>query len=256
MNDKKIIGFDRKIRLDWLDATADLIRRGISPADSWMQIDNSLVDILSAKQARRKTKTVLFHIWVYIPDNLRSLRDRGIALLCNQSENIRLAIHWGMCMARYPFFRDLSIITGRLLNVQESVTMSQITHRMVESWGDRSTLIRSVQRVIRCFVDWGVLKENAKKGAYIPDPKIFLDDKKEISVWLLESYICGSENNSIPFRQITGSPVFFPFSLRLSLNDLKSNPHLEIFRHGLDEDIVSLNTVLKGEKKKSEKNKF
>ena len=60
-------------------------------------------------------------------------------------------VHWGMCLATYPFFRDVAAATGRLLALQESAALSQIVRRMAESWSERTTATRAVQRVVRSF---------------------------------------------------------------------------------------------------------
>jgi len=65
---RKPIGFDRKIQLGWLDATAGWAAEGLSPRE----IRNRLDEVLAGKvagsgshSARGKTKTVLLHICLF-----------------------------------------------------------------------------------------------------------------------------------------------------------------------------------------------
>jgi hypothetical protein len=63
---------------------------------------------------------------------------------------------------------------------------------------------------------------------------------KEFS-WLVEALLCSQEEASLPLQQIVVHGALFPFSLSgLSLATLKANPRLEVFRHGLTENLVGL----------------
>jgi len=240
---RKTIGFDRKIQLNWLDATADWAAQGLSVAD----IRERLEQLLDGKvagtgphSARGKTMTVLLHVWVHVPKALVPLRDDGLALLRGWSGRDRLSLHWGMCMATYPFFRDVAATTGRLLALQETAALSQIVRRMTESWGERSTLVRAVQRVVRSFVEWGVLVETDERGIFSPAPKVPVTNDNGVGSWLLEAGISNCERQVCPFRSIVGAASFFPLKLKLSPRDVGSNPRLEVYRQGLDEDMVVL----------------
>lgn len=240
--EKRTIGFDRKIQLDWLDATAGRLAQGQSPGEIRAHLDRLLEGQVAGNAPRgaaHKTKTVLLHIWVLVPESLRPLRDEGLALFQEQPRPVRLALHWGMCLATYPFFHDVAATTGRLLTVQGTAALSQVKRRIMEGWGQRSTVIRATQRLVRCFVDWGVLRETDEPGVFHSPPKIGLDDSKAVGTWLIEAYLSSRGSEMIPFRQLLTRPALFPFSLSLSLQDIVQNPRLELFRHGLDEDVVT-----------------
>ena len=162
----RLVGFDRKIRLSWLDATADWAAQGLSAAAIRKRLDRLLDDQIAGKgwhSARGKTITVLMHVWVLVPDTLVPLRDDGLLLLRDRGEDGRLPLHWGMCLAGHPFFRDVTSTTGRLLSLQGTAALSQIVRRVTESWGTRSTVTRTVQRIVRSFVAWGVVVETVDR---------------------------------------------------------------------------------------------
>ena len=240
---RSIIGFDRRIRLSWLDATAEWTAQGLSAADIRAQLERLLDGEVAGDgphNARGKTMTVLLHIWATLPDALVPLRDDGLALLRGRSGRDRLPVHWGMCLATYPFFRDVAATTGRLLALQGTVALSQIVRRMAESWGDRSTLTRAVQRVVRSFVEWGVLSDTHDRGIFSPAPKITVPDSDGIGPWLLEAGLVSSGRREYPFRSLVGAAAVYPLDLRLSVCDVPRNPRLELCRQGLDEDVVML----------------
>lgn len=240
---QRVLGFDRRITLEWLEATLRLIALGLPPAEIRQRLDPTLdghVSGSSAHSARGKTKTVLMHIWVNVPPSSVGLRNRGVELSGLLTDESRLALHWGMCLATYPFFCDLALTTGRLLQMQDEVRLAQVHRRMTEIWGDRSTLTRAVQRAIRNFAEWKVLSETERRSHYTPAEKVKLTHQPALSAWLLEALIVGSNSTSRSLKELLASPVFFPFELSLSSAELQRHSGLEVIRHGLDDEIVLL----------------
>lgn len=240
---RRAIGFDRRIQLNWLDATADWAAQGLSDADIRARLGQLLEGKVAGDgphSARGKTMTVLLHIWVLVPESLVPLRDEGVARLRARSGRDRLPLHWGMCVATYPFFRDVAATTGRLLSLQGTAALSQIVRRMTESWGERSTSIRAVQRIVRSFVEWGVLVETDERGIFSPAPKITVPHGDGVGPWLLEAGISNCDTRARSFRSLVGAASFFPLELKLSPRDIGSSPRLEVYRQGLDEDVVML----------------
>jgi subtilisin family serine protease len=75
---RKTIGFDRRIRLDWLDATAEWAAQGLSLPEIRSRLDRLLegqVAGVGHGSARDKTMTVLLHVWVDVLAALVPLRD-------------------------------------------------------------------------------------------------------------------------------------------------------------------------------------
>jgi hypothetical protein len=240
---RKAIGLDRKIKLEWLDATADWAAQGFSIPEIRSKLHELLEREVAGEgshSARGKTITVLLHVWVLVPDHLVPLRDDGLRLLRGLSGQDRLPLHWGMCIASYPFFRDVASTSGRLLALQGTAALSQITQRMAGVWGERSTLIRAVQRVLRSLVLWGILHETSDRGVFAPAPKRPVKDSARLSPWLLEASILNSGRRVHSLQSLLTSTALFPFALNANPQDVLANPRLELHRQDLDEHLVLL----------------
>ena len=241
---RRIIGFDRKVRLRWLDATAEWTMQGLSVPEIRAQLDRLLDGQVAGEgphSARGKTMTVLLHVWTAVPAAAVPLRDDALVLLRGRTGRDRLPLHWGMCLATYPFFRDVAATTGRLLALQGEAALSQIVRRMAESWGERSTLTRAVQRVVRSFVEWDVLAESGDRGIFSPAAKVVVSGDG-VGPWLVEAGLVSRGRREYPLRGIVDGVSLYPLDLALSVGDVSRSPRLELCRQGLDEDIV----VLKG----------
>ena len=257
MNRDIQIGFSQRIQLEWLEQTAQLFLSG----NTKKQIETTLQDILedrlsiggNAKRGtREKAITILMRIWVTVPKHLELFRDDALELLKQLPKNSHLPLHWGMSMSVYPFFGVVAETVGRLFRLQSTVTASQIQRRIREELGERETVARAARRILRCFVDWGVLQDTDKKGIYRAAPHQLAKDKRLIS-WLIEAALISNGSNSLPLNSILERPVFFPFKLgQVTSRELEINTRLSLFRHGLDEEMVTLASnehLTKGSKK-------
>jgi hypothetical protein len=169
-NSRGMIGFDRKIHLAWLDATADWAAQGLSAQEIRRKLDQLLegeVAGTGTHSAKGKTETVLLRIWVLVPDQIKPLRDEALVRLLEQSEPNRLLFHWGLSLAAYPFFKVVVETAGRLLTLQGSFTGAQAQRRVREIFGERETVTRAAQRVLRSLADWGVIRESGEPGVYL-----------------------------------------------------------------------------------------
>lgn len=239
------IGFSQRIRLEWLERTTELVLAGYSRKDVKLALDQMLQDRLSVgsnpeRGNREKAITILLRTWVSVPKPLECLRDDGLALLQQSPPDAHLPLHWGMTMAAYPFFGAVAETVGRLLRLQGSFAAAEVQRRIRERFGERETVARAARRVLRCFVDWGVLKDTTAKGRYEGAAVHVVRDRKVV-VWLIEAALIAGGSRSSALRALVHYPSLFPYDLGLiNAFDLNGNSRFELLRQGLDEDVVML----------------
>jgi hypothetical protein len=242
MTRRKTIGFDRRLALDWLEATASRVAAGDSLEDlragMWEYLEGKVSgDKLNSD--RGKTMTVLTRIWGKVPPAVEPLKPRAVAAFQTSKARDHLALHWAMAIASYPVFSDVAATAGRLLTLQDSFSLVQLTKRMVAQWSERPVLVKSTQRIIRSLVDWGALTDTETKGVYARAPKS-LPVSKEIAVLLCEALLLDNEHHSLPANQLLDHPAIFPFTHSLTMADLREELVFDIHRQGLDGDMVEL----------------
>ena len=240
------IGFSQRVRLEWLEQTANLVLAGNDKA----AVNNALQALLKDKvsvggQAQRgnreKIITILLKTWLTVPNELGMLRDEGLEQLKCVPRRDHLAIHWGMVMAVYPFWSGVAVQVGRLLRLQGSAAIAHIQRRVREQYGERETVSRAVRRVLRSYLDWGVLQETGTKGVYTAGTTLPIDNTRLIA-WLTEAVLHARVNGSASLRDVIDSPSFFPFRIKPihAENLVAASPRLDILRHGLDDNLVML----------------
>ncbi|MCQ3973383.1 MAG: hypothetical protein DPW09_08070 [Anaerolineae bacterium] len=245
MSQTKQIGFSQRIQLAWLEQTAALLLTGKNKEDIQAALHDLLQDKLSKDSEARwgnrgKAVTILLNTWVSVPSAIKGLRDNGLELWRTLPLQDHLPLHWGMSMAAYPFFGAVAETTGRLLQLQGTVAAPQVQRRLREQFGERETVARAGRRILRSFIDWGVLQDTAEKGVYQAG-SVKIIRNPELAAWLIEATLIASDSQSKPLQVIVQSPILFPFSITLpSSSQLEQNDRLELFRQGLDTDMVSL----------------
>lgn len=243
MRSKKTVGFSQRIRFEWLEYTAEQFLSGKTEKEIKSLLNDLLKDQLSIgrntkRGAREKTISILLKIWVTPPKHMRPFRDDALEHFKRLSRDDRIAVHWGMTMAVYPFFGLVAETAGRLLKLQGSFTPAQVLRRIKEQFGDRETVTRATRRILRCFVDWGVLSDTEKKGIYQQSTVQPIMDKK-LAAWLIEAVLIYGNFRQQLVSAATQNPSLFPFDIGIITHrDIELNRRLELFRQGVDEDVV------------------
>ena len=241
------IGLDRLIRLDWMQRTVDLVLAGndVSKVESYLDKQLKMELPSTGKDAVRGTRskviTILTRTWVRPPAELEALRVSGLSLMRSIPSDLRIAIHWGMIGAAYPFWARVAANIGRLLKLQDTVAASQVQRRMREEYGERETVSRRARYLIRTFVDWGVLEQTPTQGIYVKGPSLDLGDPNLIA-WLAEASLHACTDRFVAAKDILESPSMFPFHLaHISAENIVSHSQrLDVLRQGLDDDLLTL----------------
>ena len=244
MNRRARIGFDRRIDIEWLDAIAARVAANAASREVrqflWQLLDG-IVRGSNSKSARGKTLTVLSHIWSEVPENALLLKARAIAEFRGAASDERMALHWAMMIGTYPAFADVAAGAGKLLALQGSFSLAQLTKRMVDAWGGRSTMVRAVQRIVRSMVQWGVLVDTEARGTYKGRARRAVG--AGTARVLIEAVLVDSRASALPVEQAVGHASLFPFALRVDASQLRKATQFRIHRQGLHEDVIELSPV-------------
>ena len=240
------IGFSQRVRLEWFEQTANLVLGGNGKSATHDALQELLKEKISVggqaeRSNREKIITILMKTWLTVPSKLEILRIEGLELLKRLPQYDHLAVHWGMVMAVYPFWADVAVQVGRLLRLQNSASATQVQRRVREYYGERETVSRATRRVLRSYMDWGVLQETGTKGIYASKALLTIDDSRLIS-WIVEASLHARTNGSAPLKDLIDGPNLFPFRINpiQAESFVAGSPRLDILHHGLDADLVML----------------
>lgn len=249
INRHEILGIKQAIRLEWMQKISDLVLEGKGKD----QIRDELKEYLSNRMGRgvfeKRSETacnfsisMLMKIWVIPDKDLLSFRDEGLKLLQSATEEEKIAIHFCMLSATYPFWYNVSRHIGTLLRLQEKITISQILKRIKECYGDRGTVDRNARFVIRSLYYWNLLYETDVSGCYQ------IGEKYNITSDTVNSWIIEAQLNSIPegkaiLSSLSNDVALFSFNTGniSGITIDKYNPRIEVLQSGMNDMILILN---------------
>jgi len=213
------IGFSsQRLRIEWMDYAVRLAQEGATSA----QVHEALLALLSANLAgekrgmrgsREKAATIIMRTWIRVPCELNGLRDTSLSILgTTDDRGMRIATHWAMLGASYPFWFSVAANTGRLLRLQETITAAQIQLRLRESHGDRELVARATRTVLRSFIEWGVLAESDGRGTYSASSLVNVEDPRLVAGFA-EALLYSSSKETMGVHELHTHPALFPFHL-------------------------------------------
>ena len=228
------IGFDRPLRLDWLDVVADRWA-STDDVDAATRDVRALVSATtgggdSPHNATGKTLTVLARTWLKVPVGVQDLRDRAAAELPRSSPSDRLAIHWAMCEVAYPFYLDAAQAVGQALEISDGVTLAAVRSRLTESWGARGTMPAATQRLMKMWAAWGVLDAVDGRGTYRRLPPF--EVSAGAATIMAEARVRATQSQAMDVEDLQRSPDLFPFRLPDMRRAAEASPGMYVAREG------------------------
>lgn len=229
------IGFDRFIHLDWVTAAL----RARTGTGSIEDLDSALEAAGLAKEARKKTRTVLNRLWLAPRPELSGFADRGIAIFQADPAVPVSALTWGMSIATYPFFGRVAELVGRLSALQGDCASLEVHRRMSEIYGEREGTYRMTRMVLQSQSNWGGI-DRIQGGKRIMR-KVPLAITNDLAVaWLIEGAV-RYLGKAVSVDALQSLPVLFPFELDRPIAYILSNtPTLEVRSEGGMNQVVRL----------------
>lgn len=235
----KGIGFNRNIKLEWLDAVAAFCSEVDAPVAIRQRLEPILSQDRTGKEAIRKSIDILINIWVRNREAYPLLHQQAVTLFQTTLEpEDRLWLHYGLTMLYYPFFRDCVAAIGQLSRYEETITTQKVFDKMVGDMGHLGSIERATQRVIASLRNWGILKDEDARFTYVPQYRFFTASSTTLEQWLLACTLHAHPAEEIPFADLLQLPALFPFAFTISLHELRLANGFEVQRQGVGMDMV------------------
>ncbi len=224
----KMVGLSRPIKMEWLNKTVELLKQG----NSETEIRNALQDYLSYeikdKTNLNKTKSILMKIWVKVSPDIIEIRDYALSVIDNERSN-KNAIHWCMILLAYPVFVDVCSMIGKISNIQGSFNTAWIKEKLLEAWGERSTLLFSIDKILQTLKHMEAI-ENIKIGTYKTCVKQIFDS--ETIILFIMTILRINEKAYYEITEISNAPQMFPFEFEVSHDLLHNSDYFSLNNFG------------------------
>lgn len=237
----KGIGFNRNILLPWLEAAACFRLEGDNPEVIRERLEGVVGERIRSTENRRKAIDILINIWVHSREASPALYDEGLErLAAAQAPDRRLALHYGMVLLSYPFFREVAAVIGQLARRGSRVSSGEIKRRLMATRGQLGSLDKAVERVVYSLRHWDLLEDAGQRHVYaVPARQREVDDAG-LQAWLLACALASHPAEELPHLDLVRLPELFPFRISLGLDALRASPHFAVSRQGGGWEAVRL----------------
>ena len=247
-----MIGIKQAIRFEWMEKTYELMHTGKPGEEIREELKDYLSDRMGRGTIQKRSETArdfavgnLMKTWVSPDTILIPLRNDGLNLIPYASEAERLAIHHCMISAAYPFWYTISRQIGNLLRLQDKVTVMQIVQRIKEVYGDRLTIERNSQLVIRSLYYWGFLHETDTRGCYLKATPMIIPSEK-VGRWMIEAQLHAIPEGRANLSALQNDLALFPFTIPyISGNTIvRNNERIDLMQNGFSDEMVMLKSLI------------
>lgn len=223
-----MVGLSRSIKLEWLNKTADLVIEGKLEKEIKDELNEYLVYEIKSPTNLRKTREILMTIWVRSGDEFPELRIKAIDAYKSEKNN-KLAIHWCLMIVAYPVFADVCGLLGKLTNIQDTFTTSWLKEKLFETWGERTTLLHSSDKILQTLKYIGAIG-NIKTGTYKTN-KYQVNDSEAITLMIM-TILLSNEKAYFEVAEIPNIPQMFPFEFTVSHEWLHNSNYFSLNNFG------------------------
>lgn len=237
------LGIKQGLRKEWLDKALNLKLAGVSDKDMRAELTEYMSSRLDngkfgtrGKATTKIAVSMLMNIWGKCDGELDVLQQNALSIA--KSDHFH-ACHWAMLCAAYPFWHQVAQQTGRLLFLQDQTNKRQIIQRIRENYGDRSSVIRSAQRVIQGFVGCGTLIATDNHQLKLTQTPLLSTD---VTILLFEAALHADKEGKAALGLLKNNPAFFPFQLPVLTGEYISQQSniIDVVRYGLDDELLKL----------------
>lgn len=204
----KMIGLSRALKPEWLNKTAESVLAGMSADEIKAMLNEYISFEITSKDNIRKTRDILLNLWVYPfkEESSNSIRAMALDALRDGCPDI-LAMHWCMLLLYYPVFVDVTGTIGALSSMQDSFSLAWLKEKMFEQWGERTTMVNSIPKIMQTLRQLGVVR--SEKGACKIERNIISSDQTKI-ILIKTALTLGLKSYYEP-SELAVIPQMFPF---------------------------------------------
>lgn len=237
----KDIGFNRNIKLDWLNATASFCAETNDPAEIREKLEAVLAQDRSGAEAIRKSIDILINIWYKNKEQYPNLVEFAVKHFQDTYHPLdRLWLHFGLISLYFSFFRETASVIGKLSKRGSLITNKEVIKQLISERGHLGSLERSAQRIVSSLRDWELLVDSDQSFVYKARYRELESESLELEAWLLQCAFIGKNVEQIPYEDLIRLPELFPFNIRVGLDYIRKNTPFSVYRAGGGINMIEL----------------
>jgi len=236
-----LIGFRRNLYLEWLEQTAGLACAGVPAGEARAQLEQALAATIRYDTNRRQAIDQLLNIWYGTARQQAALHAGALELYASHpATDDHLALHYGLALVAYPFFRQGCELIGRTLRYGGTVRTATLQQELPRELGNLGALQGACKRITFSLRQWGLLVNGPRRYTYVAREPRVQPSSEALSCWLLAAALAAHPTESLAWDDLVHLPELFPFQITLTARAARRCSLLQLYRSGAGYDMVLL----------------
>jgi len=166
-----MIGLDRPLKPEWIYRLLNMIEPG-TPASDYYQAFNDIAQELVGKEGKRKVRTIIFRSFIYSMQTSANFIEANPFITWAQTRSLPdlKPLLLAKILMDYSVTRFITQKISQNVNGDNRFSSSILQKKMVQEYGDRDVVKRSVRSFLRTLHHFGILSPL--------DPQTFVLGKK------------------------------------------------------------------------------
>jgi len=203
-----LIGFDRPLKPEWIFQTLSILQPG-EKASVYNESFEEIAQELVGKEGKRKVRTVLFRSFVFSMQRSRYTIESNLFLEWVKSHDFSYLKP--LFLAKILMDYDVTLFITQKINLSledyDIFSSKLILKKMVQEFGDRDVVKRSVHSFLRTLEYFGLIKKyNFQAFAFLPKIKL-TDEQLRDFILLYAQYFLRS--NLVDLAHIDPTLLYF-----------------------------------------------
>ncbi len=155
-----MIGLDRPVKPKWIFELLNMVNVNDKPTKYNLPFENIATE-LTGKEGKRKVRTIIFRNFIYsLQDNKKIIQSNAIMELSKASNlEFMRPIYLAKIIFDYEICRFIIPKFQLYKNKNSEINLKLITKKMVQEYGDRDIVKRSVRSFIKTLIFFNVFSE-------------------------------------------------------------------------------------------------
>jgi hypothetical protein len=186
MGYKKLsVGADRFLALKWANYAFELFQTQGDQDSLYQSLRSYLDSEIEGEETSRKTSNHLKRLWLTQEDPYKPLRLKTLSLPFYKYPEFLPILHLGLAINVFPIYRETTKTIGLLDRVIDPIPKQSVVERVLERFGNTSSIPRAVSRVLQTLEDWHLIQS---QDTYLKIVSYDVDDRM-IADWLLTALV-------------------------------------------------------------------
>lgn len=153
-----MIGFDRPLKPEWIFKLLRIIEVGHNPKEYYLPFEGIAVELIG-KEGKRKVRTVIFRSFIYSFQKSRTKIDQNFMIELTSDKKLQYLqpIFLIKLIMDYDVIRYIIKKMNLLFDSSQRITTPVLTKKMIQEYGDRDVVARSVRAFIKTLSYFDIL---------------------------------------------------------------------------------------------------